>query len=101
MTDTSAQPGATSDFATYVALEQQRAQQAEAIRPANKAALFDALARIGVARVAVTFDGSCDDGQIESVEAFAADGATVALAGGERIPIRRALWDGAAAETHS
>lgn len=98
MTDTSANPSAMLDFAAYAALERQRAQLAEAIRPANKTILFDALARIGVARVAVTFDGSGDSGQIESVEAFTADNATVELAGA-RIPISRALWDGSAAET--
>ena len=99
MTDTPTHPSAMPDFAAHAALDCQRAEMAEAIRPANKAALFEALARIGVARVAVTFDGCGDSGQIESVEAFTAGNAAVALAGGDRIPIRRALWDGSAAET--
>lgn len=49
--------------------DRQHAALAEAIRPTNKAALFDALARSGITTVVVQFDGSCDSGQIESIEA--------------------------------
>jgi hypothetical protein len=40
----------------------------EAIRPANKAALFEALASAGITTVVVQFDGYGDSGQIESIE---------------------------------
>ena len=36
----------------------------------NKTTLFEALAAVGIDTVAVTFDGSGDSGQIESVETF-------------------------------
>lgn len=42
-------------------------QRAAALRPANKAALFDALAAAGITSVTVTFDGYGDSGQIEDV----------------------------------
>ena len=41
----------------------------EAIRPANKAALFEALAGAGITTVILQFDGCGDSGQIESFEA--------------------------------
>ena len=100
MTDPSAHPGAAPGCEAYAALERQRSQLAEAIRPANKAALFSALASLGIARVVVAFDGSGDSGQIEAMEAFTAGNAAAALGGDLRIPIRRAPWDGSAAETH-
>jgi hypothetical protein len=49
--------------------DRQHAALAEAIRPANKAALFEALASAGVTMVLVRFDGYGDSGQIESIEA--------------------------------
>ena len=39
------------------------------LRPANKTALFDRLEAAGISQVTVSFDGSGDSGQIESVEA--------------------------------
>jgi hypothetical protein len=45
---------------------------AEAL-PANKTALFDALARAGITSVIVTFDGYGDSGQIQNVEVRAGD----------------------------
>lgn len=58
-------------------LEQRRARRAlaDAARPANKAALFDALAGAGITAVIVAFDGSCDEGQIESITAFVGEAA--------------------------
>ena len=44
-----------------------------ALRPANKAAVFAALAGAGIATVVVTFDGYGDSGQIESIDARNAD----------------------------
>jgi hypothetical protein len=49
--------------------DRQHTALAEAIRPANKAALFEALASAGVTTVLVGFDGYGDSGQIESIEA--------------------------------
>ena len=49
--------------------DRQHTALAEAIRPANKAALFEALASAGVTAVLVGFDGYGDSGQIESIEA--------------------------------
>jgi len=43
------------------------------VRPVNKAALLAALAAAGVTHVVVSFDGGGDEGQIENVEAKAAD----------------------------
>lgn len=43
------------------------------LRPANKAAVFAALAGAGIATVVVTFDGYGDSGQIESIDARSAD----------------------------
>jgi hypothetical protein len=52
-------------------LEQDRQHTAliEAIRPANKVALFEALAGAGITTVTVQFDGCGDSGQVESIEA--------------------------------
>lgn len=44
-----------------------------ALRPANKAAVFAALAGAGIVSVIVTFDGYGDSGQIESIDARSAD----------------------------
>lgn len=41
----------------------------EAVRPANKATILDALATGGITEVVVTFDGYGDSGQIEDVVA--------------------------------
>ena len=49
--------------------DRQYATLADTIRPANKAALFDALAGAGITAVLVQFDGCGDSGQIESIEA--------------------------------
>jgi hypothetical protein len=49
--------------------ERQHRANVEAIRPANKAALFDALASAGITTVVVKFDGYGDSGQVESIEA--------------------------------
>ena len=46
-----------------------RVAAGEAIRPANKAALFDALANAGITEILVEFDGYGDSGQIENIDA--------------------------------
>jgi len=45
----------------------------EALRPDNKAVLFDALAAAGISRIVLSCDGYGDSGQVESVEAYAGD----------------------------
>ncbi|TKW65114.1 MAG: hypothetical protein DI616_16430 [Paracoccus denitrificans] len=51
------------------------------IRPANKTALFDALAAAGITQVMVTFDGYGDSGQVEDISA---------LSGGETVNLPEA-----------
>jgi hypothetical protein len=53
----------------FAANERQHAALIEAIRPANKAALFEALASAGITTVTVQFDGGGDSGQVETIEA--------------------------------
>lgn len=49
-------------------IEAEKLQRA-ALRPANKSAVFAALAGAGIVTVIVSFDGYGDSGQIESIEA--------------------------------
>lgn len=67
MTDTTPIP--SFDVAKWEAEARARPAAADAIRPANKAALFGALATAGITSVAVEFDGCGDSGQIESIDA--------------------------------
>lgn len=69
----------SADFTAYEAKCQAAKALAAEILPANKAALFDALAGVGVGTVVVTFDGYGDSGQIESITAFAAGEAEMEL----------------------
>lgn len=70
--------------------------RAEEVLPANKAALFDPLALAGIAFVVVAFDGSGDEGQIESVDAFAG-GVTVDFPSVD-VEIATPSWDGSEIE---
>lgn len=65
-------------------------QQMEALRPANKQALFDALVAAGIDLVTATFDGCGDSGQIEDVTAQRGE-AVVELPSGE-ITISTMIW---------
>lgn len=77
------------DFRAYDAqMAAMAALEAEAL-PHNKATLFGALAAAGIAMVVVCFDGSGDSGQIESLDAFNADGASIELPD-VKIDIRKA-----------
>ncbi len=67
-----------------------RAQLQAELQPANKTALFDALAAAGVTIVLVTFDGYSDSGQIEDIEVKAGD-SVVGMPSGE-IEIASAEW---------
>ena len=58
--------------------EQERAERALRL-PLIKAELIKALAAIKVSRAVIEYDGCGDEGQIESVEAFRANGESVSL----------------------
>lgn len=60
-----------ANYARIQAQTQERERRIAEARPANKAALFDALAAAGIASVEVAFDGSGDSGQIERITAQA------------------------------
>jgi hypothetical protein len=53
--------------------ERELARIASEVLPANKTALFDALAAAGITTVIVNFDGCGDSGQVEMIEAKAGD----------------------------
>lgn len=86
MTITPAVAAYEAKLAAMAALEAQ-------ILPRNKAALFDALDAAGIQTVVVQFDGSGDSGQIESIEAYAADHAATELPV-ETIEIQEVIFDG-------
>ena len=69
-----------------------RHKLADEANAANRAVVFDALARVGIREIIVEFDGEGDSGQIDHVQASDANG-TVALPD-ERIEVARAPWDG-------
>jgi hypothetical protein len=73
MTDNTPRSDPFIDPTSWLASEQKFERLCESIRPENKAALFDALARAGITSVEVTFDGYGDSGQIESVMTMAGD----------------------------
>jgi hypothetical protein len=83
---------ADSFLTDYLAEEAARNTVADALRPENKAALFDVLEAAGVTAVTVAFDGCGDSGQIESIDARDELG-EVALPGGD-IPIATPTSDG-------
>lgn len=66
-----------------------RRSRASALRAANKAVLFDALAEAGIDRVIVSFDGYGDSGQIENVELHGA----VATLPNRAIVLAFASWE--------
>ena len=72
--------------------QRKRREIAQQAFDANRTALFDALADVGIVDVTVEFDGEGDSGQIEGISARDASG-LVALPDG-RIEIAVARWDG-------
>lgn len=69
-------PVTMADIMTQI--EAEKVQRAN-LRPGNKAAVFAALAGAGIATVTVTFDGSSDSGQIESIDSRDATGIEMPL----------------------
>lgn len=71
MTDSNHAPMPDLDPTSWLAQEQAHVKLHESLRPENKAALFEALARVGITTVLVEFDGYGDSGQIEDISAHA------------------------------
>jgi hypothetical protein len=78
------------DFAEWDRQEREHTNRADEFLPANKIALFDALAAANITIVVVTFDGYGDSGQIENIEVKSSD-EIVALPTGA-IEIARPVW---------
>ncbi len=73
MTDTDPTPNPALNTDACEAKAREQAGLSESIHVANKASLFDALARTGITIVTVSFDGYGDSGQIEEIQAKAGD----------------------------
>ena len=73
MTDQLPKTDYTALLAQCMAEYRERCERRAECRPANKTALFDALAAAGITRVLVNFDGCGDSGQIEDMSALAGD----------------------------
>ena len=57
------------DLARFMAEQAERSALETTLRAQNKEVLFDGLRLAGIAQVLVSFDGSGDSGQIESIDA--------------------------------
>ena len=90
MTDCETTAVPALDFAAWDRQEREHISRADDLLPANKTALFDALAAANITVVVVTFDGYGDSGQIENIEAKA-DDEIVTLPPGA-IEIARPVW---------
>ena len=90
MTENPTTPEVSFDFSRYLAQERAHAERADALRPANKTALFDALARAGITLVTVRFDGEGDSGQIEEIDTLC--GETPADLPSGEIAIAEPVW---------
>ena len=73
MTTDTLETDAEASFAASIAKYQNHARRLAEARPANKAVLFDALARAGITKVVVNFDGYGDSGQIERIDVHAGE----------------------------
>ena len=73
MSDNDSTPSPGFDANDFVEKDRAFSALSNSIRPANKTALFDALAAAGITSVLVHFDGSGDSGQIEDIDATAGD----------------------------
>src|SRR3546814_9242195 len=73
MTDATSTPTVNPDWEAWQAQARERERLAQDVLPANKAALFHALAAARIAVVTVRFDVSCDSGQVEDIAAHAGD----------------------------
>ena len=96
MTENASAQDAAAMWQQMIAQDGARSRLAEEALPANKAALFEALAAAEFTSVVVTFDGYGDSGQIESVDARIGDAAAELPA--VDIEIATPAWD--ASELH-
>ena len=92
MTENASAQDAAAVWQQMIAQDDARTRLAEEALPANKTALFDALAAAGLTSVVATFDGYGDSGQIESVDARIGD--TAAKLPTVDIEIATQAWDG-------
>jgi len=83
----------SADFAAYEAKHAAFRRMEEEVAPANKAALFEALATAGIHTVVVTFDGCGDAGQIENFDAFTNDNVVTPLPDAT-VAFTEIVWDG-------
>ena len=90
MTDTPTALIPALDFTAWDQKEREHIRLADELLPANKTALFDALAAANITIVVVTFDGYGDSGQIENIEVKSGD-EIVSLPAGA-IEIARPVW---------
>ena len=90
MTDCETTAVPALDFAVWDRQEREHVSRADDLLPANKTALFDALAAANITVVVVTFDGYGDSGQIENIEAKAGD--EIVLLPVATIEIARPVW---------
>ena len=73
MTNDTSQPDPEARQDAWIARYQDHARRVAEARPANKAALFDALARAGTTSVVANFDGYGDSGQVERIDVHAGE----------------------------
>ena len=73
MSDNDSTPPTAFDASGFIEKDRAFTALSNSIRPANKTALFDALAAAGITSVLVHFDGSGDSGQIEDIDATAGE----------------------------
>ena len=73
MCDNNSTPSPAFDANGFLEKDRAFTALSDSIRPANKTALFDALAAAGITSVLVHFDGSGDSGQIEDIDATAGE----------------------------
>ena len=90
MTDCETTTVPALDFAAWDRREREHLRRADDLLPANKTALFDALATANITAVVVTFDGYGDSGQIENIEAKAGEEIVPLPLGA--IEIARPVW---------
>lgn len=67
-------PAPDPDLDRIIRQYDERQRRRAELRPANKAAVFDALAAAGIVTVTVSFDGYGDSGQIEDIGTRGAGG---------------------------
>jgi hypothetical protein len=79
------------DIAAWEQKQQEHNRRFDELLLANKTALFDALASVGIEIVDVNFDGYGDSGQIESIEAK--DGDNVIELPTTQIEIATPVWN--------